>query len=145
MRFLFFNSCSQICWRSLAVSDRQRQKELFTFSTTWLLVPRTNCAVRWYKPKICVWFLWCCCSAVSRASLTVCCTYHRHVEVSSGTGGRGKGSHFWSSLTVMHVTIYPAGLWKCFFKVMEEKNFLKLSKKIFFQLMFNHNNQNKAE
>lgn len=84
-------------------------------------------------------------AAVSRASLTVCCTYHRHVEVSSGTGGRGKGSHFWSSLTVMHVTIYPAGLWKCFFKVMEEKNFLKLSKKIFFQLMFNHNNQNKAE
>lgn len=32
---------------------------------------------------------------------------------------------------------------KMFF--MEEKNFLKLSKKIFFQLMFNHNNQNKAE
>lgn len=31
-----------------------------------------------------------------------------------------------------------------FFKVMEEKNFIKLSK-IFFQLMFNHNNQNKAE
>lgn len=44
--YIFFDTrhC-QTFWKSLAVSDKQKPRELFTSSTTWSLVLGTNCVV----------------------------------------------------------------------------------------------------